>query len=417
MCVDEEEAEMKKKIMAAILSTAMTASLLTGCGAGGSSGSGGKESSRTESAESLEAFSWSEDESSVSQESGAAGSEDIPVQFEGINADSAYDFPVIVKSFQSTYWQAAIKGMDYAADELGVTYKAEGPESDSDIADQVNMLNRAIASRPAGIGLAACDTTAVIPSLQDCADQKIPVVAFDTGVADAPDGSIVCTVTTDNGAAGATAADNMYEAIKDVIAGAKGTVRIGEVNQDASALNIQQRGLGFLNEMIMLLQKDGKTVAVEGNEFYVNAVEGADKGDVDVIIEVSVPEQTSVELCATEAQTILSKDDTIAIFGSNQTATEGILAADASLSVLGSDAENGDVIGVGFDAGSIVKNAVADRTLYGAVTQSPLMMGYYTLYALTAAANGATLEDVPTAGYWYNADNMNDDTIAPNLYD
>jgi ribose transport system substrate-binding protein len=45
------------------------------------------------------------------------------------------------------------------------------------------------------------------------------------------------------------------------------------------------------------------------------------------------------------------------------------------------------------------------------------MMGYYTLYALTAAANGATLEDVPTAGYWYNADNMNDDTIAPNLYD
>ena len=162
---------------------------------------------------------------------------------------------------------------------------------------------------------------------------------------------------------------------------------------------------------------DGKTVAVEGNEFYVNAVEGADKGDVDVIIEVSVPEQTSVELCATEAQTILSKDDTIAIFGSNQTATEGILAADASLSVLGTDAENGDVIGVGFDAGSIVKNAVADRTLYGAVTQSPLMMGYYTLYALTAAANGATLEDVPTAGYWYNADNMNDDTIAPNLYD
>jgi ribose transport system substrate-binding protein len=279
------------------------------------------------------------------------------------------------------------------------------------------MLNRAIASRPAGIGLAACDTTAVIPSLQDCADQKIPVVAFDTGVADAPDGSIVCTVTTDNGAAGATAADNMYEAIKDVIAGAKGTVRIGEVNQDASALNIQQRGLGFLNEMIMLLQKDGKTVAVEGNEFYVNAVEGADKGDVDVIIEVSVPEQTTVELCATEAQTILSKDDTIAIFGSNQTATEGILAADASLSVLGSDAENGDVIGVGFDAGSVVKNAVADRTLYGAVTQSPLMMGYYTLYALTAAANGATLEDVPTAGYWYNADNMNDDTIAPNLYD
>ena len=45
------------------------------------------------------------------------------------------------------------------------------------------------------------------------------------------------------------------------------------------------------------------------------------------------------------------------------------------------------------------------------------MMGYYAIYALTAAANGQELQDVPTAGYWYNADNINDDEIAPNLYD
>ena len=55
--------------------------------------------------------------------------------------------------------------------------------------------------------------------------------------------------------------------------------------------------------------------------------------------------------------------------------------------------------------------------MYGAVTQSPLMMGYYAIYALTMAANGDKVEDFPTAGYWYNADNMNEATIAPNLYD
>ena len=39
--------------------------------------------------------------------------------------------------------------MKKAADELGVTYKAQGPNSESDIADQVNMINTAIAaSRP-----------------------------------------------------------------------------------------------------------------------------------------------------------------------------------------------------------------------------------------------------------------------------
>ncbi len=51
------------------------------------------------------------------------------------------------------------------------------------------------------------------------------------------------------------------------------------------------------------------------------------------------------------------------------------------------------------------------------MTQSPLMMGYYCIYALTAAANGEELIDVPTDGYWYDASNMDDENIAPNLYD
>ena len=65
-------------------------------------------------------------------------------QFDGLEAKEAYDFQIVVKSFQSTYWQAALQGMDQAAEELGVTYSAQGPASESDIADQVNMLNSAI---------------------------------------------------------------------------------------------------------------------------------------------------------------------------------------------------------------------------------------------------------------------------------
>ena len=344
---------------------------------------------------------------------------DMPEQFKDLKANEAYDFPMMVKSFQSTYWDAAQEGMKKAADELGVTYKAQGPNSESDIADQVNMINTAIASNPAGLGLAACDTSSVLDALQECADKGIPVVTFDTGVADAPEGSVVCEVCTDNTQAGSVAAEHMYESIKDVVANAEGQVIIGEVNQDATAQNIQQRGLGFINKMTELLQADGKTVAVKGNEFYVNAAEGADaeEADADVVIQVAVPAQTTVELCSTEAQAILSQENCIAIFGSNQVSAEGVLAANANLNVLGSDAANGDVIGVGFDAGSIIKAAVQDGTFTGAVTQSPLMMGYYAIYALTAAANGQELEDVPTDGYWYDSTNMDDEEIAPNLYD
>ena len=366
------------------------------------------------------AFAAEEKEDAATEESAdSTAAEDPTAQFDGLKANEAYEFPMMVKSFQSTYWDAAQEGMKKAAEELGVTYTPQGPNSESDIADQVNMINTAIASNPVGLGLAACDTSSVTDALKTCAEKGIPVVTFDTGIADAPEGSVVCEVCTDNAQAGAVAAENMYNSIKDVVKDAEGQVVIGEVNQDATAQNIQQRGTGFINKMIELLQADGKTVAVSGNEFYVNAAEGADADakDADVVIQVAVPAQTTVELCSTEAQAILSQENCIAVFGSNQVSAEGVLAANANLNVLGSDPANGDVVGVGFDAGSIIKAAVKDGTFIGAVTQSPLMMGYYAIYALTAAANGQELEDVPTEGYWYDATNMDDESIAPNLYD
>ena len=366
------------------------------------------------------AFAAEEKEDAATEESAdSTAAEDPTAQFDGLKANEAYVFPMMVKSFQSTYWDAAQEGMKKASKELGVDYKPQGPNSESDIADQVNMINTAIASNPVGLGLAACDTSSVTDALKTCAEKGIPVVTFDTGIADAPEGSVVCEVCTDNAQAGAVAAENMYNSIKDVVKDAEGQVVIGEVNQDATAQNIQQRGTGFINKMIELLQADGKTVAVSGNEFYVNAAEGADADakDADVVIQVAVPAQTTVELCSTEAQAILSQENCIAVFGSNQVSAEGVLAANANLNVLGSDPANGDVVGVGFDAGSIIKAAVKDGTFIGAVTQSPLMMGYYAIYALTAAANGDEVSDVPTAGYWYDATNMEDEEIAPNLYD
>ncbi len=423
---------MKKKVLASLLSVAMVASMLAGCG------SAAAEAPAAEAAPAAEeAAPAAEEAAPAAEEAAPAAEEAAPAAdaaaaetpnadasdkltgtpFEGVTAASPYNFAIDVKSFQSTYWQAALKGMDMAKEELGITYDAHGPNSESDIADQVNMINSDIEAKPAGIGLAACDTTSVIEPLQKAKDAGIPVVCFDTGVDGAPEGSVVATVATDNTAAGNVAAENMYAALKDVIANASGKVRIGEINQDATALNIQQRGLGFIDKMIELIKADGKTVSVEGNEFYVNAAKGADTGDTDVVIEVAVPAQTTVELCSTEAATILSKDDTIGVFGSNQTAAEGLLQANDNLDKLGSDPANGDVIGVGFDAGSVIKANIEDGTMYGAVTQSPLMMGYYAIYALTQAANGDPVQDYPTNGYWYDAATMNDPEIAPNLYD
>lgn len=336
---------------------------------------------------------------------------------EAVSADGEYTFEIIVKSYQSSYWQAAVTGINSEAEAVGVTANSNGPNSESDIADQVQMLEDAISKNPDGIGLAACDQEAVLDALQEAMDAGIPVVLFDSGVPDAPEGSVYSTIATDNYGAGATAAENLYAALADKIAASESAVRIGEVNQESTSESITSRGLGFIDKFIELASADGYTVAVTGNEYYVNNCSDAgDESSANIIIEVAVPAQTTVELCATEASNILNKEDTIGIFGSNQVAAEGILTANDNLGVLGSDPET-SILAAGFDAGSVIKAAVADGTMFGAVTQSPLAMGITTVDVLTQIANGEEVEDVSTDGYWYNVDNMEDDDIAPNLYD
>ena len=370
---------MKKRILALVLGAAMTLSMV-GCG--------------------------------------AKGGDDAKTDAKKGGGDNDYEFEIIVKSFQSTYWQAAVTGIKQACEELGVKANSNGPANESDIADQVQMLDDAIQKQPDGIGLAACDTKSVLDSLSKAMEAGIPVVCFDTGVDEAPEGSVAATVATDNVAAGALAAENMYPVIKDVVKGATAAspVRIGEVNQDATSANISERGMGFINKFIELAKADGKTVAVVGNDFYVNQVkDNGDQASADVVLEVAVPAQTTVELCATEASNIMNKDDTIAMFGSNQVSAEGVLTANQNLNKLGTDDDK--IVAAGFDAGSVIKAAVKDGTLLGAVTQSPLMQGKISIETLAKICDGESVEDVTTDGYWYDSTNMDDEDISPNLYD
>ena len=174
--------------------------------------------------------------------------------------------------------------------------------------------------------------------------------------------------------------------------------------------------MGFINKFIELAKADNFTVAVIGNDFYVNQVkDNGDQASADVILEVAVPAQTTVELCATEASNIMNKDDTIAMFGSNQVSAEGVLTANQNLNKLGTGADQ--IVSAGFDAGSVIKAAVKDGTLLGAVTQSPLMQGKISIETLNDICDGKEVKDVTTDGYWYDSTNMDDADISPNLYD
>lgn len=331
-----------------------------------------------------------------------------------------FHFEIVSKGFQSTYWQAVYKGataeLKALNDKAGYekySMNFVGPDSESDVAVQVQEFTSALNAKPNAIGLAALDVNALLDSIKTAQGHKIPIIGFDSGVPKAPEGSVYANASTDNYAAGKAAADGMYDKIKDKI---KGKVRIGEVNQDATSESITNRGLGFLDEMIAKLTAAGKKVFVTGNQKYTGSCKGVNgtKDNADVTIEVRVPAQTTTELCATEAGVILNETDTIAIFGSNQVAAEGVITANETLQVCG---EGKKITAVGFDSGKVLKAAVKAGTMYGAVTQAPVKIGSVLIDLLAASADGQSVKNTDTGCAFYTKDNIDKQEISQNLYD
>jgi len=335
-----------------------------------------------------------------------------------------YSFEIVSKGFQSTYWQAVLKGCQSEAEKINteagyekIKFNMVGPDSESDIAVQVNMFESALNAKPDAIGLAALDVNALNENIAAAQAAGIPIIGFDSGVPNAPAGAVLANASTDNYAAGTVVAENLYTKIKERIAAATAPVRVGEINQDATSESITNRGLGFIDRFIELAAADGFKVAVIGNDKYVGDSKGekAAEADANVIIEVRVPAQTTTELCATEAGVVLNQPDTIAIFGSNQVAAEGIITANETLNLCGSD--DTQIIAVGFDSGTVIKAAVTAGTMYGAVTQSPVGIGIKLIDLLLASANKEPVQDTDTGCAFYTAANIASDEIAPNLYD
>ena len=403
---------MKKKVLSVLLSTAMVATMFAGCG------SKKDEAASTDSTKDDAATEDTADEGDKAEDSGdAAPAGDM-------------HFEIVSKGFQHAYWQAVKKGADNKAKELGVTINFVGPNTESDIADQVQMLNNAINAAPSAIGFAALDTQAALDAIQTAMDSGIPIIGFDSGVTGAPDGAVLANASTDNYAAGELAAEKTYEAIKDTIANASGTVRIGVLSQDATSESVGNRGLGFIDKMGELCIAAGKTVNVEGNQKFIADSKVEKTEGANVIIEVAVPATVDASLSKTDCETLLNKDDTIAIYGSNQHSGEAMVSANETLQkfgtgegkVVGVAFENigrlgKEVVGVGFDSGAVIKAAVADGTFLGAITQAPVAMGEKLVELMVAAANGESVADTDTGCQWYTADNMDSEEIAQNLYD
>ncbi len=382
---------MKKKVVAGILAATMVVGL-TACGG---------STDTTTTTDTTETTEESTDDAAAA-DTAAAGD---------------LSFEIVSKGLQHQYWQAVKKGVENKAAELGVTVNFVGPDSESNISQQVQQLESALNANPSAVGLAALDTESVKDLLQKAMDSGIPVIGFDSGVPGAPEGSVLANCSTDNYAAGELAAEKVYEAVKDQIASATSAVRIGVVAQDATSESVINRGLGFIDKFAELAVADGKTATVIGNDKYITDSKAEKTDGADVVIDVRVPASVTSELSAADATALMNEKNTIAIYGSNEHSANAIITANENLNKCGTG--EGKIVAAGFDSGAAQIQAVKDGVLLGSVTQAPVAMGETLVQLLYDAATGNTsaVVDTDTGCQWYTAENCEDAEISQNLYE
>jgi ribose transport system substrate-binding protein len=292
----------------------------------------------------------------------------------GVTADTY--IPIISKGFQHQFWQAVKLGSENAAKDFNVKTNFIGPESESQVDKQIEMLQAELNKNPSAICFAALDSKAAIPLLQKAKDANIPVIGFDSGVdSDIP----ATTAATDNLAAAGAAADKMAELIGD-----SGEVAL-VVHDQTSRTGIDRRD-GFLNRM----KEKHPNITIVDTQY----------GGGDQL--------KSTDL----AKTIIQAHPNIkGIFGANEGSIIGVLNAVKELK------KEGSIVVIGYDSGQQQIDAIKSGVEAGAITQDPIGIGYKCVESAVKALKGEELPKTIDTGYhWYDKTNIDASDIAPLLY-
>lgn len=282
--------------------------------------------------------------------------------FAGLAWAKSDEIAVIVKSANSTFWQNVRKGAETAGADLGGKYKVtfQGPESETAIDAQVNMVDNAVNRGVAGIVLAASDPVDLVPAVKKAYESGIPVVLIDSGLNS--DGKYYQSfLATDNRAAGKLAAEKLLAKVKG------GKVAVMSFTQGAASA-IERTG-GFIDEVKS--KADYKIVG----PYYSNS---------EMVTALNQTEDV-----------LGSNPDIAAIFGANEPTAVGMARAVKQKGFAGK------IVAVGFDGNSDLQNFVRDGTLDGIVVQSSYQMGYKGVDTIGKIIKGEKVEKVIDTGVVY----------------
>lgn len=340
------------------------------------------------------------------------------------DAESEFYIEMVGNSFSVEYCNINVDGAEAAVEDLKndgveVTLNYNASADSSQVDEQINILNQAIAKQPDAILIAVCDSGALNEQMIAAKDAGIPVIAYDITFDDPPEGTLTATSASDSVQAAAQAADELVKnedfVEKVKAATPENPVVISVIAPDAIMTAHRDRTTGFANEMYELCQEwHPGAVEISGNDAFAKESET----EPAVIVRTDIAASRADEDVRNLAQSVVADEDVIAIFCVNEASATGVLSATTDGTDL--DRTSGkykDLIVVGFDSGSTLNNAVRNEYFYGAVAQDPYTMGYEALMMAINVLQGGEASDIVIPVVWFDASNMDDPDVARILYD
>lgn len=292
---------------------------------------------------------------------------------------TAGEIAVIVKTTNSNFWQNVNKGASAAIEgQTEHTMTFNGPASESAVADQVNLVENAINRGVSAIVLAPSDPDALTPVVKRAYESGIPVAIIDSALGDSAKGTYQAFLSTDNKAAGETAAKLMIDSVGQ-------TGKVAVMSYVAGVGSEIGRVGGFIDYL-----KANSKLEVVG-PFY---------------------SQSQMAMALNQTTDILAANgDLVGIYGANEPTAVGMGRA------LVQAGKAGSLTAIGFDGNADLQAFVRDGTLKATAVQGSFQMGELGVQAMLDILDGKTVEPfIDTGVVMVTKENIDSDVAKNVLY-
>lgn len=300
------------------------------------------------------------------------------------SSDDAYEITVIIKATDSDYWQSVLLGAEAAAAESNGTIKitTAGPKSETDIDEQVTILENTIIAEPDGIVIASISSDATVPAVEDAESKGIPVATVDNKL---NTDKYTQHLATDHYNAASTAAEDMVARWEEAGIDLEGK-KVGVLSADSGSAVNQARCEGFVDKIAELVPN----VEILEIQYCDNDIQKA--------------------LDATD-NLILANEDLIGLFGDNNHMGDGIANS------IGQNDMGGKILAYAFDSDDTEIEAIRAGDLTGIVVQNPYGMGYEGVLAVVSKLEGNSVEqDVVSQTTLVTKENLDEAEVQALLY-